>query len=56
MKTWLVVGLGLLLLAGFGTWTVAQKLIPASAQAAALDPEQERLATRFLDLLDAGGY
>ncbi len=56
MKTWLIVGLGLLLLAGFGARTLAQKLLPAPAQAATLDPEQERLATRFLDLLDAAKY
>ena len=56
MKTWLIVALGLLLLAGLGTRTLAQKLLPAPAQAATLDAEQERLATRFLDLLDAAKY
>ena len=56
MKRGLIIGFALLLLAGFGTWSLAQRLVPAPAQAAVLDPEQARRATRFLDLLDAGKY
>src|SRR5690606_7020998 len=56
MKRWLIIGLAVALLAGLGTWTLARKLAPAPAIAAAFDPEQARLATRFLDLLDAAKY
>lgn len=56
MKRWLIIGLAVTLLAGFGTWTLARKLAPAPAIAAAFDPEQARLAIRFLDLLDAAMY
>lgn len=56
MKRWLIIGLAVALLAGLGTWTLARKLAPAPAIAAAFDAEQVRLATRFLDLLDAAKY
>ncbi|HQX65097.1 MAG TPA: alpha/beta fold hydrolase [Dokdonella sp.] len=56
MKRWLIIALAVALLAGLGTWTLARKLAPAPASAAAFDPEQARLAIRFLDLLDAAEY
>ena len=56
MKRWLIIGLAVALLAGLGTWTLARKLAPAPAIAAAFDAEQVRMATRFLDLLDAAKY
>jgi len=37
-----------------GGWYWLRSMLPPPATAAALDPERARLATRFLDLLDAG--
>lgn len=56
MKRWVIVILGFLLLGGVATRAVETMLQPALAQAATLDPEQKKLATKFLDLLDAGNY
>jgi uncharacterized protein len=56
VKRWLIIALGLLLLAGVGLWGIARQLMPLSAEAAALDPQQRRIAVEFLDLLDAGNY
>jgi uncharacterized protein len=56
MTRWLIIALGLLLVAGVGLWGIARKLMPPAAEAASLDPQQRRIAVEFLDLLDAGNY
>ncbi|HET9032317.1 MAG TPA: alpha/beta fold hydrolase [Dokdonella sp.] len=56
MKRGWAVLLGVLLLAGIGTWSVGTMLQSPQAQAATPDPAKQRLATKFLDLLDAGKF
>jgi uncharacterized protein len=56
VKRWLILALGLVLLAGVGLWGIARQLLPPAAEAAALDPQQRGIAVEFLDLLDAGAY
>lgn len=48
--------LGVLLLAGIGSFVLAQKLLPPATQSSTLDRAQKILATRFLDLLDSARY
>ena len=63
MRSWIVVGIGLLLVIGFAmshwmrvTTNPANAPPPAPAQEAALDPDLARRAEQFLDLLDAQDY
>ncbi len=52
----MMIGLGLLLLTGIASLVIAQKVMPPNGQAANLDPTQQKLASQFLDRLDAGHY
>ncbi|MEZ5461611.1 alpha/beta fold hydrolase [Dokdonella sp.] len=63
MRRWLTAGIGLLLVIGFAVSHVMRTTsMPAGAPAASSiqefppDPELARLASRFIDLLDAQGY
>ncbi len=56
MKRWWIAVLAVLLLGGVASWAVERMLQPPPARAATLDTSQEKLATTFLNLLDAGNY
>ena len=54
-RVWTVIVTLTLLFGGAG-WYLVQKLLPAAAEPAALDPVRGALADRFLNHLDAGRY